>query len=220
MGTWFDDYIFKPTPTTRPMLKLNRAMSAKFGRKAAARTVAYIGMSLTWFVTGIWHGAGWNFIVWGMLNCLVMMISELCEPLYKCFRGRFPHLTASAPYGYFMSVRTFLLMGIIRSLDCYRDVGLTFSMWGSMLTMRGAGEILRGGIFELGLGSTDLLIVACGIAVVFVMSKIKAKGDAREWLYERPALNWVLFGVIITVILLFGAYGVGYDASQFIYNQF
>ncbi len=220
MGTWFDDYIFKPTPTTRPMLKLNRAMSAKFGRKAAARTVAYIGMSLTWFVTGIWHGAGWNFIVWGMLNCFVMMISELCEPLYKRFRGRFPRLTASTAYGYFMSVRTFLLMGIIRSLDCYRDVGLTFSMWGSMLTMRGAGEILRGGIFNLGLGSTDLLIVACGIAVVFVMSKIKAKGDAREWLYERPALNWVLFGVIITVILLFGAYGVGYDASQFIYNQF
>ena len=220
MGTWFDDYIFKPTPTTRPMLRLNRALSARFSRKAAARVVAYIAMALTWFVTGIWHGAGWNFIVWGMLNCLVIMVSELLEPLYKKFRDRFPRLTASRSYGYFMSVRTFLLMGVIRSLDCYRDVGLTFSMWGSMLTMRGIGEMLGGGILDLGLTLTDFIIILCAVLVVFIVSKMTVRGDVREWLSERPALNWTLCGFILVVTLMLGAYGVGYDASQFIYNQF
>ena len=220
MGTWFDDYIFKPTPTTRLMLKLNRALTAKFGRKTAARVIAYMAMALTWFVTGIWHGAGWNFIVWGMLNCLVIMVSELCEPLYKKFHGKFPRLTASRGYGYFMSVRTFLLMGVIRSLDCYRDVGLTFSMWGSMLTMSGIGELFGGKIFALGLTVSDIVIIFCAVLVVFTVSKISARSDTREWLYDRPALNWSLFGLLLVVTLLFGAYGVGYDASQFIYNQF
>ena len=220
MGTWFDDYIFKPTPSTKPMLALNRKLSSKFNRKVGARAVAYIGMALTWFVTGIWHGAGWNFIVWGMLNCAVIMVSELLEPLYKKFRDRFPRLTASRAYGGFMSVRTFLLMGVIRSLDCYRNVGLTFSMWGSMLTFRGIGEILGGGIFRLGLTAADIVIVAVGILVVFAVSKISARGSVREWLYDRPALCWTVFGLLFICVLTFGAYGVGYDATQFIYNQF
>ncbi len=220
MGTWFDDYIFKPTPSTRPMLALNKKVSAKFGRKAGARTIAYIGMTLTWLATGIWHGAGWNFIVWGLLNCAVIMVSEMLEPIYKRFRERFPKFTATRGYGYFMSARTFLLMGVIRSLDCYRNVGLTFSKWGSMLTMRGLGDILKGGIFELGLGIADVIVVCVGILVMFAVSKISANGSIRERLYGRYALSWTVFGALFVCIIIFGAYGIGYDSSQFIYNQF
>ena len=53
-----------------------------------------------------------------------------------------------------------------------------------------------------------------------IIGSISAKTDIRERLYEKPILSWVLFGTLFVVILLFGAYGVGYDASQFIYNQF
>ena len=220
MGSWFRDYIFVPLSVTRSMMRLNKAMAGKFGRVAAAKTVAYLASTVTWLLTGIWHGAGWNFIVWGLLNCLVIMVSESLEPAYDKFHKRFPRLTSSAPYACFMSVRTFLLMGIIRSLDCYRNVALTFSMWGSMLTFGGIGEILGGGIFELGLTRADLIIVLLAILVVFAVSKISARTDAREWLYDRPALNAALFSVLILTVIMLGAYGVGYDASQFIYNQF
>jgi D-alanyl-lipoteichoic acid acyltransferase DltB (MBOAT superfamily) len=115
MGSWFRDYIFVPISVTRPMMRLNKAISVKFGRVAAAKTVAYTASTVTWLLTGIWHGAGWNFIVWGLLNCLVIMVSESLEPTYDKFHKRFPRLTASAPYACFMSVRTFLLMGIIRA---------------------------------------------------------------------------------------------------------
>jgi hypothetical protein len=202
------------------MMRLNKAISGKFGRVAAAKTVAYTASTVTWLLTGIWHGAGWNFIVWGLLNCLVIMVSESLEPTYDKFHKRFPRLTASAPYACFMSVRTFLLMGIIRSLDCYRNVALTFSMWGSMLTFGGLGKILGGGIFELGLSAADLLIVLCAITVVFAVSKIGARTNIREWLYERPALSALLCSALIIAVIMLGAYGVGYDASQFIYNQF
>ncbi len=217
MGTWFREYIFLPLSVTKTMMRLNRALTPKLGRVAASKIIAYSASLVTWFLTGLWHGAGWNFIVWGLLNCIIIIISETLEPLYEKFHKKFPRITSSAPYGGFMAVRTFLLMGVVRSLDCYRNVGLTFSMWGSMLTMRGFGELLTGGIFELGLTVADIIIVAVGIVIIFAVSKIQ---NIREKLYERPVLCATLCSLLFICVLLFGAYGVGYDASQFIYNQF
>jgi hypothetical protein len=168
----------------------------------------------------VWHGAGWNFIVWGMLNCLVILVSQELEPLYARFRAKFPRLVASSSYGAFMAIRTFLIMGLIRSLDCYRNVGLTFSLWGSMLTTFNLGALLGGGILELGLSVTDYVIILVGCAVVFVVSRCGSQKSVRERLYERPVLSAVCFSALFMAIILFGAYSVGYDASQFIYNQF
>jgi len=118
-----------------------------------------------------------------------------------------------------MAVRTFLLMGLFRSLDCYRDVGLTFRLWGSMLTVWNWGE-LGSGMMSLGLTLADWIILAGGVLTVAVVSRLTMRMDIRERLYDRPVLSWVLCGGLLLAILLFGAYGVGYDASQFIYNQF
>ena len=219
MGSWFRDYIFLPMSVTKPMMKLNKALAGRLGRTVASKTVAYIASLVTWFVTGLWHGAAWSFIVWGMLNCLVIIISETLEPAYKKFHDRFPRLSRSRLYSKFMSVRTFMLMGVIRSLDCYGNVGLTFALWGSMLTLGGMGELLGGGIFELGLGAKDYVIVLCAVAIVYAVSVISAKGSVRERLYGRPVLSSCLFGALFIAVILFGAYGVGYDASQFIYGD-
>ena len=228
MGTWFTDYIFYPVSVCKPMMKLSKFSRRVFGNNIGKRIPVYLATALTWFLTGLWHGAGRNFIVWGMLNCLVILVSQELEPLYAKFRGRFPRLTSSSFYGGFMAVRTFLLMGLIRSLDCYRDVGRTFSLWFSMLTEWNIVEVAKGfvalftesGNKFLGLKLTDYVILAVGIAVMSAVSFASAKKSVRERLYEKPVLSWLLCGALIVAVVLFGAYGIGYDASQFIYNQF
>ncbi len=220
MGSWFRDYIFLPLSVTRPMLKLNKRLAGRTSRTFASKTVAYIASAVTWLATGIWHGAGWNFIAWGLLNFVIIAVSETLEPLYARFHKRFPSLTESVPYGYFCAVRTFLLMGVVRSLDCYRNVGLTVKMWGSMLTVRGTKELLSGGILSLGLGVFDFCVLGAAIITVFFVSRTSAKQSVREWLYERPVRASVLVGALFIATLMLGAYGAGYDASQFIYNQF
>lgn len=220
MGSWFRDYIFLPLSVTKSMMRLNKFLTKKVGRVVASKTVAYLASAVTWFVTGLWHGAAWNFIVWGMLNVLVIIISESLEPLYEKFHNKLPRLTSSRPYGAFMAIRTFLLMGLIRSLDCYRNVRVTFSMWGSMLSMKGLSEILSGGILKLGLSAADLVIIALGVLLMFAVSKICATGSVRERLYARPVLCYACIGALFIAVILLGAYGFGYDASQFIYDQF
>lgn len=111
-------------------------------------------------------------------------------------------------------------MGLIRSLDCYANVGLTFKMWGSMFTNFNWGQVLGGEIFDLGLSLKDYMIIALAVVLVAVVSKLSMKCDIREWLVGKTALSWALSAAILIVIVLFGAYGIGYDASQFIYMQF
>lgn len=220
MGSWFTDYIFNPLSVSKPMLKLSKVSREKLGNGIGKRISVYFATAVTWFLTGLWHGAAWNFIVWGLLNCAVILISRELEPLYRKFRERFPKLTASYGYHCFAATRTFLLMGLIRSLDCYANVGLTFAMWGSMLTDFNWGEMLGGGILELGLDVKDYVIIAVSVLLVFVVSKLSQKRDLREWLYGKTTLSWVLSGALLIAIILFGAYSIGYDASQFIYTQF
>ena len=219
MGTWFTDYVFYPISVCKPMMKLSKWSRAHLGTAVGKRIPVYLATIVTWYLTGLWHGAGWNFIVWGLANCLVILVSQELEPLYARFRGRFPRLTGSWGYGKFMAVRTFLLMGLIRSFDCYRDVGTTLRLWGSMVTTWNWGSLFRG-FFNLGLSAADWIILGMAVLTVAIVSSLSGKRSVRERLYDRPVLSAVLCGALVIAILLFGAYSIGYDASQFIYNQF
>lgn len=218
MGSWFTDYVFYPLSVTKPMMKLSKWSRAHLGNAVGKRLPVYLATAITWFLTGLWHGAAWNFIVWGMLNCAVILISQEFEPLYRRFREKFPKLTASYGYHCFEATRTFLLMGLIRSLDCYANVGLTFKMWGSIFTKSNFAKCFGGEIFELGLELKDYVILAVAILIVAVVAKLSQSKDLREWLYGRTVLSWTLSSVLLVLIILFGAYGIGYDASQFIYT--
>ena len=222
MGSWFTDYVFYPLSVCRPMQAVSKKSRKVFGNAIGKRIPVYIATIVTWFLTGLWHGAAWNFIVWGLLNCLVILVSQELEPLYAKFRAKFPRLYASAPYGGFMMARTFLLMGFIRSLDCYRDVPTTFSMWGSIFTTANYGEIFGGGLQKIGFDATNVIIIAVATLVVCLVNYILIKkgSDLRDELREKPFVNYSLFALLLLAILLFGAYGVGYDASDFIYKQF
>ena len=111
-------------------------------------------------------------------------------------------------------------MGLIRSLDCYANVPLSFRMWGSMLTTFNYKSCFGGGILDLGLEIKDYVIIALAVAVVAIVAKLSEKRDIREWLLGKTALSWTLSAAILIAIILFGAYSIGYDASQFIYTQF
>ena len=152
----------------------------------------------------------------------MILVSQELEPLYKKFRDRFPKLTASKPYGSFMAARTFLLMGFIRSLDCYRDVPTTFKMWGSIFTEWNFGELFSEKLAATGFDLTNIAIIGVATAIVCAVNAylVRSGSDARVSLEKRPWLNYSLFALLMIAVLLFGAYGVGYDASAFIYEIF
>ena len=220
MGSWFTDYVFYPLSASRPMLRLSRWSREHLGQRVGKRVPVYLCSLAVWLATGIWHGAAWNFVAWGLANFAVIMISQELEPLYERFHRRFA-VRGKAPYEAFQVVRTFLLMSLIRLFDCYRDVPLTLAMAGSMVTGFDGRIFLDGSLLRIGLSAADYGVLGVGLLVVLAVSLWKRKKDSvRETLYERPGVFYGAMAMLLVCTVIFGAYGVGYDASQFIYNQF
>lgn len=222
MGSWFTDYVFYPLSICPSMQKLTKWSRAHLGKAIGMRFPVYLATLVTWFLTGLWHGASWNFIVWGLLNGVIILISRECEPLYKKFRERFPRLTSSAFYGGFMCVRTFFLMGAVRILDCYRDVPVTFKAFASMFyDFSHWGDLLDGSVMDkLGLTLPVWILVGLATLLIFFVSRSGKDTPVADRLSRRPVL-WTLaaLGLAVTV-LIFGSYGIGFDAGDFIYGQF
>ncbi len=219
LGEWMKDYIFYPVSISAPMRRLSKAARGKWG-KFGRRLPVYVASLATWAVTGIWHGLTPNFLLWGLLNCLVIVISEELSPLYGKFHARFP-ITDRSWYDGFQMVRMFFLMNLIRACDLFPQVGEYFRRIGSVFTAGRMAFLWDGGLLELGLSGLDYGILFLGIVLIFSVSLFQEKlGSVREWLWPRPNLRaWLLFGLFLATLLL-GRYGVGYDEASFIYNQF
>lgn len=221
MGTWFTDYIFYPISVSGPMLKLSKWSRKHLPERMGKRVPVYLASFVVWFTTGIWHGASWNFIVWGLGNFVVIMISQELEPLYAKFHKKV-NTDGSTVYKSFQVGRTILLMSALRLFDCYRDVPLTFKMFGTMFTTWNWKAVGNGTLLQLGIGRADYVILILGTILLFAVSMAGRSESVRDKLEKKfpmPA-RWGLFTVLFLVVVVFGAYGLGYDASQFIYNQF
>lgn len=219
LGEWMKDYIFYPISVSQPMLKLSKSARAKLGN-FGKRLPVYVASIATWCVTGIWHGLSPNFLLWGMLNCFVIVVSEELMPVYDKFHGRF-HLKEKKWYGAFEMVRMFVLMNLIRIVDLFPKVGDYFARMGSLVTTFNFNILWDGTMLKLGLTGLDYIILLGGIVVMFAVSLYEEnKGSIREALWEKPVLRYAAIIALLFVVLLMGSYGIGYNASDFIYNQF
>lgn len=220
MGTWFTDYIFYPISVCKPMLRLSRSARARLGENIGKRVPIYLSSFAVWLATGIWHGASWNFVVWGLGNWVVLMISQELEPLYARFHSRFG-VQGTGGFRLFQVLRTILVMSCLRTFDCYRDVPLTFRMFGTLFTEHNWQILWDGSLLGIGLGGVDYGVLLAGLAALVAVSLLQRGGSVRERIAAKPyPVRFLLWYGLFLAVLLAGAYGIGYDASQFIYNQF
>ena len=223
MGSWFTDYVFYPLSITKSMQRLSKWSRKHLGNAIGKRVPVYTATIITWFLTGLWHGASWNFIVWGLLNCLVILVSQECQPIYNKIDKTFPRLAKSNIRTLYLRAQTFMIMGTIRVLDVYRSVPVTFKMLGTIFyDGEGWRSFFEGGVLRLGLDISAFVVIGVGILLMLAVSEISSRGDRplRARIAERPLAAFTCMSVLIVAILIFGSYGIGFDASEFIYTQF
>ena len=222
MGSWFTDYVFYPLSICKSMQRLTKWSRAHLGKAVGMRFPVYLATLVTWFLTGLWHGASWNFIVWGVLNGVVILVSRELEPLYARFRKGVPRLWGSSFWGGFSAVRTFFLMGAIRILDCYRDVPVTARAFASMFTsVNGWSDLFGGSLAErLGLSWAAVAVAALATVLIFFVSRAGKEKPVADRVAARPIL-WAAACLGLTLaVLICGSWGIGYDAGEFIYGGF
>ena len=200
LGTWMKDYIFYP-------LSLSKAMN-RFGKWGKKHFGSFVGKTLPicfanlviFFVVGIWHGASWKYIAYGLYNGFIIAISALLKPVYE--KGlKVCHINAeSRGWHIFQIIRTFILVNI----GWYFDMGVSLT---------------DGSLFNLGLELQDYIVILAGCAVVFVISLLKEKGiNIRESVAKMALpVRWLVYYGLILIIIVFG-YTLG--VQSFIYANF
>lgn len=77
LNTWFRDYLLYPLLFSNPFRKLYNYFSKKINRKVATIIVNIPATFIVWFASGLWHGANFNFVIWGVYFFLFLTIEQI-----------------------------------------------------------------------------------------------------------------------------------------------
>ena len=77
LGTWFKDYLMYPILKSNVVQKFGKFIKNKTNRKVSSKVVSALGIGVVFFVTGLWHGANYNYILWGLYYGIILIVEEL-----------------------------------------------------------------------------------------------------------------------------------------------
>ena len=222
LGAWFRDYLYMPVSISGFVKKFSRAMRKKFGAVAGQNTTTVCALILAWIATGLWHGAGGNYMLWGAWQGGIIILSVILKPVYPRML-KVLHFDPDSPeFHVFRILRTFLLCGIIpRTFVKAPSLGAAAVILKKMLTSPGLG-VFRHTVFTYGLGKIEFLIGFAGLFLLFLTSVMKERGwQIRAHLAGRNLVfRWSIYLFLFFFVILCGKYGPGYNAASFIYMGF
>jgi alginate O-acetyltransferase complex protein AlgI len=208
LSKWLLDYLFKPLQVTL----------RDFGWLANP-----LALMITFTICGLWHGPTLNFLVWGALHGVYMVISQSTKSLRRKIASCLRLSHAPTLHKWLQRVICFNLVCvgwiIFRSANLSDALlilkktisGFAFSHYSYGLHFDIRNDLL------FGQTGTDLLISAFGIGVLFFVKSIARYGDLRMLLFERPTwLRWCIYCLMILSITILGTF----DNPQFIYFRF
>ena len=222
LGAWLRDYIFYPLSMSAPLKKLTKKCRARFGNHYGPVITGAVALFAVWLFNGLWHGAGWSYIFFGMYHFTLITAGSFITPVVMSFCEKHSINRQSAPYAFFQRIRTALLVAIGEMF--FRALSLKHGLQMFVRIFRHASlrSFVDGTALKLGMDLQDYLVILVVIAFVFVISLLKERDvDVRQKLYEKPVLVRALItALFVSLIVLFGAYGAGYVPVDPIYANF
>ena len=220
LGTWMKDYIFYPVSLSKWMGKFGKWSKKAFGKKTGRVVPICVANIIVFLVVGIWHGAAWKYIAYGLYNGLIIAISSLLAPLYRKGFEKFHINPKSGAWHVVQILRTFLLVNISWYFDMAVSLSAAFAMMKSTVAGFSLATLTDGSLMMLGLDKLDYMILAMGCLVAFLISFLKEKGiQIRESLGRKPlVIRWAVYGMLVFGIPMFGY--VMTTTGGFIYAQF
>ena len=222
LNEWWRDYVFYPMTLSKPFLRLSKRSRKLFGNAFGKMVGVYIGIYAVRLINAMWHGANPIYIASGLYYGFLITLGMILEPQLKQLTKRLRINTDAFSWRLFQILRTFLLVclgKIIVQMPDLRAVGRAFKM---MFTQFNPQVLVDGSLLKLGLSQQSLHMLAAALLVFFVVSLLQERGmEIRKTLAKQNFLFiWIVTAALLFAILIFGAYGSGYDASNFVYQQF
>ena len=205
LSEWLRDYVYFP-----------------LGGSKKGRVRTLINIAIVFVVSGIWHGSGLTFLVWGTLHGLYRIVEELVRGTRDSNKAAVKDTLASKLFAGVAVIRTFILVDFAWLFFRAESLDSALIIIRRIFTESDVIRTLRDGLYTFGLAKKEVLVWLLGLLVVIVIDILHEKGiHVGEWLEKRNIiLRWAFY--LIFVCFMFGTmiYYYGYSASTFIYSGF
>lgn len=223
LGSFMRDYIFYPFVTTKPVSKLNKTISRRFGNHAGRAVIGGMSNILVFALVGLWHGAEKHYLLWGLYNGVIIAVSDALAPAFSKL-NRILHIRDDSRGMYcFRVFRTFMIIVFAGFFDVIEPVKVSLACFYNTLLhfdpATGAGMIK--GLFTD--GYTSVYAITCAaIAVVLLIihSVIKERGGRPIDKIRTGAFpgRWAIFFPLL--LLLLYSFTVSSGIRGFMYAAF
>lgn len=205
LSTWFRDYLYFPLGGSR---------------KGTVRK--YINIFIVFLVSGLWHGASWHYVAWGVIHGIMRIAGEATQKLRETLYVKLHFQRDTFAVRLWQTVCTFAMVTVAWVFFRAESVNQSLEMIKSMFTVYNPWVLTDGTLFTLGLDAKEWNVLMLALLILVMVDVLRYKKlQLTEWFMTQNLwFRWMVFYAGIMAVVIFGVYGAQYDATQFIYFQF
>lgn len=205
LSSWLRDYVYIP-----------------LGGNRKGKVRKYINLLATFAVSGIWHGAGFKFLFWGLLHGFYQVAGEVLMPVRLKIREKMNIEVPQAACKLFKTIVTFTLVMLAWIIFRADHLKTGLYMIASIFTVRNPWILTDDSLFRLGLDWKEFYLLVICLLILLTVSLLQERGiRIRDRILKQSlVLRWAIYIAAIIFIMVFGTYGWGYNSQDFIYGGF
>ena len=205
LSSWFKDYLYIP-----------------LGGNRKGKVRKYINIMIVFLVSGLWHGANWSYVVWGGLNGIYQVVGAIFTPVRNRIKEKLHLKKSPLPLVIIYMIVTFILVDFTWIFFRADNVQHAFAVIDSIFNMNNQVLLENGTLYDLGLSRPNFIVLGVSLVILLAADICKYRGiKVRSVILNlNIVIRWAVIIAGILGILVFGIWGSGYSATNFIYFQF
>ena len=205
LTSWFRDYVYIP-----------------LGGNRKGRVRKWLITLFVFFISGLWHGASWSFVLWGGINGLYIVVGEITKVPREKICDFLKIDVSSLAHRIIKGLITFALVDFAWIFFRAKDLSEALKIIRSIFTAKNIWIFFDDTILECGLSWKSFVVLGMGLLILLVADILKIKGYvvSKKILEQHDFVQIVLISATVVFLVIFGIYGKELDAGSFIYFQF
>ena len=206
LSTWFRDYLYIP-----------------LGGNRGNRVRKYINLMITFLCSGLWHGAAWTYVAWGMIHGLYRVAGDVLRPVRRKILDILKVRTDVFSFRLGQIMCTFALTSFAwiffraesmdRAILYVKNLFMRWNPW----------VLFDESIYSYGLDRREAGILLAAVMILIIVDLVRYQKNlnvGEALCSQNLVFRWMVMIALVVSVIVYGVYGVDFDSSQFIYFAF
>ena len=205
LSSWFRDYLYIP-----------------LGGNRCSKVRNYSNLIITFFISGLWHGASWHYVVWGVMHGIYQIVAACTLSMRRTITNKLKIQIGCFSYRLMQRGITFMLICFSWLFFRAANMEAALQMCYRIVTSLNPSILLGDVIYNQGLNSLQMYYLLLAIIILIIVDCLHEKKISICLFLKKQNLvfRWLTYYIVVFVIILSVLQTFGQSANKFIYFQF